>query len=96
MILKDAIQSEEPATDVNPVQAQNDTQIDMFPTTRLIALSDIHIQARKRLVDANWAAALAQDFGTIGQIQSITVRPDAQPDTFILVAGAHRLDFRQF
>ena len=92
MILKDAIQSEEPATDVNPVQVQEDPQIDMFPATRLIALNDIHIQARKRLVDANWAAALAQDFGTIGQIQSITVRPDAQPDTFILVAGAHRLE----
>ena len=68
------------------------TPFTLLPNTRLIAIADIAVESRKRLVDVNWAAALAQDFSTIGQIQPITLRPNSEGDGYILVAGAHRLE----
>jgi hypothetical protein len=59
-----AVMPVEPPAIAQDVPGQ-DVFAEGFTTTRAVPLTDIIIKSRKRLVDENWVAALAQDFSKI-------------------------------
>lgn len=57
--------------------------------TAEIALSDIDVGERLRVVDPDYAAMLAESIRLVGQMQPIEVRPAGA--RYALIAGAHRI-----